>query len=352
MSGEKTEPPSHKKLADSRKKGDVAHSKDFTQTLLVVTLFGYLVFGGRNIFSQFETLALLPPTLLSQPFPTAIAILGKAAGTTAVSVVLPFVMIVIGVGIFGEMIQVGVIFAFEKLKPSGKKLNAIANLKNVFSKKNGVEFLKSVLKIAFLSVLVWKSIAAALPELFTLPLSGVQGVFTAVGGLMTTLLINIAVAYTIIGLADFAWQRFQHHSGLKMSKQEVKQEYKEAEGDPHVKGMRRQLQKEMAMQGAVQKVRRSSVLVTNPTHIAVALYYDKDSTPLPIVLAKGEGTLAEMMMREARDAGIPIMQNIPLARGLFADADVEQYIPDAFIEAVAEVLKLVQALAIDEEAKW
>jgi len=351
MSGEKTEPPSHKKLADSRRKGDVAHSKDFTQTLLTVTLFGYLLFGSRNIFLQLETLALLPPTLLTQPFTTAIAILGKAAGTTAVSIVLPFVMIVIGVGIFGEMIQIGVIFAFEKLKPSAKKLNVIANLKNIFSKKNGVEFLKSVLKITFLSVLVWKVIAAALPELFTLPRSGVEGVFTAVGGLMTTLLANIAVAYTIIGLADFVWQRYQHHSGLKMSKQEVKQEYKESEGDPHVKGMRRQLQKEMAMQGAVQKVRRSTVLVTNPTHIAVALYYDKGSTPLPIVLAKGEGTLAEMMMREARDAGVPIMQNIPLARGLFADADVEQYIPDAFIEAVAALLQLVQAMATDEEAR-
>jgi type III secretion protein U len=209
-----------------------------------------------------------------------------------------------------------------------------------------------VLKITFLSVLVWKVIAAALPQLFTLPRSGAEGVFEAVGSMMTMLLMNVAVAYIILGLADFAWQRYQHRNGLKMSKDEVKREYKEMEGDPHVKGMRRQLQKEMAMHGAVKNTRRASALVTNPTHYAVAIYYEKDETPLPIVLAKGEGAVAEAMILEARDAGVPVVQNIPLARAMTARAEVEQYIPDEFIEPVAEVLRLVKEIAEQNGNHW
>ena len=261
-------------------------------------------------------------------------------------IVAPFLVIVLAVGIFGEMIQSGVLLAFEKLKPSGKKLNALTNLKQIFSKKNFVEFLKSTLKIVFLSVLVYKVLMNALPQLFTLPRAGLEGVFSAISTLMLTLLINVALAYLVIGLADLAWQRFQHRTQLKMSKDEVKREYKEMEGDPHVKGMRRRLQREMATEGSVKRARNATVVVTNPTHVAIALYYKQDDpdSPLPLVLAKGEGAVAEAMIREARDAGVPIVQNIPLARGMLADATVDEYIPEVFLEPVAEVLRFVREM--------
>lgn len=360
MSSEKTEPPSHKKLQDARRKGDVAHSKDFTQTLLILSLLGYLVLRGRAIFETLTALVLFAARMAAGispatstvssaapllPFNSAVAALGREAAGACVDVVAPFLLIVIGVGVFAETLQVGVLLAFEKLKPSGKKLNPVTNLKNVFSKKNLIEFVKSLLKIGFLSVLVWKVVAAALPELFALPRAGVDGVFTSVGMLMVTLLLNVAAAYVALGVADLAWQRYLHRQQLRMSKEDIKREYKEMEGDPHVRSMRRNLQKEMAMQGATAGARRASVLITNPTHYAVAIYYDKAETPLPIVLAKGEGALAQRMIDEAHASGVPVLRDIPLARALSARADVAQYIPEAFIEPVAEVLRLVRELA-------
>jgi len=154
MSGEKTEQPTHKKLREARQKGDVAHSKDFTQTLLVLALFGYLLGNAHGIVEALGRLILIPSTLVGQPFEQALPVALEAALREAVYLVLPFVLIVLIVGMFAEFLQVGVVLAFEKLKPSAKKLNVMSNLKNIFSKKNLVELLKSVIKIAFLSVLV------------------------------------------------------------------------------------------------------------------------------------------------------------------------------------------------------
>ena len=345
MSGEKTELPTPKRLRESREKGEVAHSKDFTQTLLILALFGYMLGNGAGIIESLGRLMLIPAGLTGMPFETALKTAVDAALREAVALVLPFVLIVLGIGMFGEFLQVGIVLAFKKLIPSAKKLNAIDNLKNMFSKRNLVEFLKSAAKIAFLSVLVTLVVRDALPQLMAVPHSGLAGLQTGVGGMLRVLIVNVAVAYTVISLADFAWQRMQHRKQLMMSKEEVKQEFKEMEGDPHIKGKRKHLHQEMVMQGAVQSARKASVLVTNPTHLAIALYYEPDETPLPIVLAKGEGALAEEMMRAAREAGVPVMQNIPLAHALMADAQPEQYIPSELIEPVAEVLRLVRKLA-------
>ena len=349
MSGEKTEQPTHKKLRDARNKGEVAHSKDFTQTLLVLALFGYMLGNAQNIIESLGRLMLLPADLIGMPFEVALPQALDAGLREATTLVLPFVLIVLIVGMFGEFLQVGVVLAFQKLKPSGQKLNPMSNLKNTFSKKNLVEFLKSTLKIAFLSALVTIVVRDALPELMSVPYSGLAGLQTGVGGMLRTLIVNIAVAYVVISLADFAWQRFQHRKGLMMSKEEVKQEYKEMEGDPHIKHKRKHLHQEMVMHGATGQARKASVVVTNPTHLAVALYYEPEETPLPLVLAKGEGALAEAMMQAAREAGVPVMQNIPLARALMAQAQPDQYIPSELIEPVAEVLRLVRKLAAEQE---
>jgi len=349
MSGEKTEQPSHKKLRDARNKGEVAHSKDFTQTLLVLALFGYMIGNAQNIIEALGRILLLPADLAGMPFEMALPQALDAGLREAIALLLPFVLIVLGVGMFGEFLQVGIVLAFQKLKPSGQKLNPMANLKNMFSKKNLVEFLKSLLKIAFLSALVTVVVRDALPELMSVPYSGLAGLQTGVGGMLRTLIVNIAVAYVIISLADFAWQRFQHRKGLMMSKEEIKQEYKEMEGDPHIKHKRKHLHQEMVMHGATGQARKASVVVTNPTHLAVALYYEPEETPLPLVLAKGEGALAEAMMQAAREAGVPVMQNIPLARALMAQAQPDQYIPSELFEPVAEVLRLVRKLAAAEE---
>jgi len=339
---EKTEQPTSKRLRDSRKKGDVAYSKDFTQTLLILAIFGYLLGNSGRIVESLAQMILLPGTLLRLEFHDAANTLVTEVLTTAAWTVLPFLGIVLGVGIFADAMQVGLLFAFEKLKPSGKKLNVLANAKNMFSKKNLVEFLKSFLKIAILSSLLATLIRDAMPILTSIPQAGLPGLGQVIATLLKTMLIHIGLAYSVIALADFVWQRFNYRKGLMMSKDEVKQEYKQMEGDPHIKHQRKQLHQEMQQQGAVQSARSATVVVTNPTHLAVALRYDEDETPLPLILAMGEGALAQRMMEAAREAGVPVMQNIPLARALTAQGEAGQFIPSELVEPVAEVLRLLQ----------
>ncbi len=341
---EKTEQPTSKRLRDSRKKGDVAYSKDFTQTVLILAIFGYLLAASGRMVDTLAQMILMPGTLLQMGFNDAANTLVQALLKEAAWLVLPFIGIVLVAGIFSDALQVGVLFAFEKLKPSAKKLNALANLKNIFTKKNFMEFLKSVLKISFLSVLLTLLIRDALPIMTSIPQAGLAGLGQVVGALMKTMLIHIGLAYGAIALADLAWQRFQYRKGLMMSKDEVKQEYKEMEGDPHIKHQRKHLHQEMLQEGAVNSARKATVVVTNPTHLAVALRYDAEETPLPVILAKGEGALAERMMQAAREAGVPVMQNIPLARALTEHGQPGQYIPSELVEPVAELLRLLQQM--------
>lgn len=341
---EKTEQPTAKRLRDSRQKGDVAYSKDFTQTLLILAIFGYLLASSGQIVEQLGQMILLPGTLLQLDFHDAANTLVIETLTAAAWTLLPFIGIVLGVGIFADAMQVGILFAFEKLKPSGKKLNILNNAKNIFSKKNFVEFLKSCLKIGILSSLLATLIRDAMPILTSIPQAGLPGLGQVIATLLKTMLVYIGLAYSVIALADFVWQRMQYRKGLMMSKDEVKQEYKQMEGDPHIKHQRKQLHQEMQQQGAVQAARKATVVVTNPTHYAVALRYDEEETPLPLILAMGEGALAQRMMDAAREAGVPVMQNIPLARALTAQGEAGQYIPSELVEPVAEVLRLLQQL--------
>lgn len=344
MSGQKTEQPTHKKLRDARKQGNISHSKDFTQTLLVIALLGYLWLNSSNITDGFSRLILAPTRALHMEFDHAWPLVLQEVLREAVWLALPFLLITLIIGFFAEFLQVGIVLAFEKLKPSGKKLNVVENLKNIFSKKSLMEFLKSVLKITLLFVLVFLVIRDALPQLARIPHSGIAGLEVALGSLLKVLLINVALGYTVIAVADLAWQRFQYRRGLMMSKQEVKQEYKEMEGDPYIKSKRKQLHQEMSMQSNAAQTSKASVLLTNPTHYAVALYYQEEETPLPLILAMGQGHVAQQMIKIARAHQIPIMRDVPLTRALIAQGELEQYIPEPLIEAVAEVLKLLREL--------
>ena len=346
---EKTEYPTAKKLRKAREDGQVAHSKDFTQTVLVVAIFGYMLGNAEYLLRTFGEMMLLPASLLGMGFEDAVDVLASELVKTAIAIVLPFLGIVIGLGLFVELLQTGMLFSVKAMMPSAKKLNVVANVKNIFAVKNLVEFLKSNIKIVFLSALIYVLLKGALPKLMSLPEAGVTGVGVALSMLLKSMIINISVGYAIIAAADFAWQRYQHIKGLMMSMEDIKQEYKEAEGDPHIKQQRKHLAQELSQQGAVNNTRKASVVVTNPTHLAIAIYYDKEATPLPVVVAKGEGTLAEMMIRAAREEGIPVLQNIPLAHALMDTAALDQYIPSELIEAVAEVLRLVQAMGSDDE---
>lgn len=350
MSGEKTEQPTEHKIRKAREEGQVAKSKDFTQSLLVGALFGYFLVDAAGIFNQLAELMLFPAQLYGLSFRDAVRVEFDHFLLAAAKLLAPFILIVIGVAIFGEMIQTGALLAFKALIPKGDRMNPATNAKQMFSMKNIVEFIKSILKVCFLTVLIAMVIRDSLNTLILIPTAGLLGAGAALAEMLKTLVIYSFLAFLAIALGDLAFQRYNHRKQLMMSMDEIKQEYKQLEGDPHMKGHRKQVAKEIALGEMTLKTRKSSVVVTNPTHLAIALYYKDEETPLPLVMAKGKDHVARHMVRIARASGIPVMQNVQLARDLMASAEVDQYIPAELIEPIAALLIAIRRLAAAEGA--
>lgn len=345
MSGEKTEEPTAKKLRDARMEGQVPHSKDLTQTVLVVSLFTYMMADGANLFRRLGEMMVMPVGMLGMEFNLAVNSVATRLLREASTVMAPFLLIVILLGLFVELAQTGMLLTFKPLTQIGKKLNVAANAKNMVSVRNLVESLKSCIKIVLLTAIIYSVISASLVGLMTLPRAGLVGVGLAVGAMLQSMLIKVSLGYGLIAAIDFFWQRHNHRKQLKMSKHDVQQEYKESEGDPHIKGERKQRHMEMLNETAVGRAREATVLVTNPIHVAVAVVYRKGMTALPVVTSKGREAVARRMVHAARQAGVPVMENVPLAWALLETAEVDAYIPENLIEPVAEVLRLVRVAA-------
>ncbi len=348
MSGEKTEQPTAKKLRDARMDGQVAHSKDLTQTILIVALFGYMLADGSAILRRIGGMIVFPMGLLSMNFEQAVNTVMTRLLEEATQLMIPFLLIVILLGLAVELAQTGMLLTFKTLSRVGSKLNVGTNVKNMFSMRTLVDFLKSCAKIVLLSAIVYMVVSAALPGLITLPRAGLVGVALAMGAMLQSMLINVSLGFGLIAAIDFFWQRHHHTQQLKMSKHEVEQEHKESEGDPHIKGERKQRHLEMLNEEPVNRAREASVLVTNPIHVAIAIVYKEESTPLPVVTGKGREAQARRMVHAARLAGVPVMENVPLAWALLETAEVNAYIPEELIAPVAEVLRLVRAAQGEE----
>ena len=341
---DKTEQPTSKKLRDARNKGQVAQSKDVVSTILLLMMFLYIMLSWKGAKQSLGELMILPGTLYREPFDEALRTMSHATIKAIIDFTLPALAIVLIFGIASSYFQVGPLFIFEPLKPDLKKLNPADKLKQMFSMKNFVEFLKSCFKVGFLGILLYIVTRDAIGVLVQTPSGGLEAVNSVLEKVMYRVAMFTIFAYGAIAAADFAFQKWQHTKGLMMSKDEVKREYKEMEGDPHIKSKRKQLAQELIMSDSTANVRKATVLVTNPTHKAIAIYYKQGETKLPIVTAKGEGYLAQRMIEVAKEEGVPIMQNVPLAHELFDNAQLEHYIPSELIEPIAEILRWVQQL--------
>jgi type III secretion protein U len=341
---EKTEQPTPKRLREAREKGQVAKSRDLVQTLLFIAILATLLMRNETNAKILGTLMVLPGNLYSMPFLVALRELGTAALSALMVILLPLFGALVLTAIAANVVQSGFLFSLKALVPDLSRLSPAAQLKNMFSAKNLVEFMKSVTKIAVLGIALYVTIRAGLGDLLHSSSCGLGCALLVGDRMLVQVLAVTTVVFLAVSAADYFFQYRHHIKELRMTKEEVKQEYKEMEGDPHIKRKRKELHRELSNQNAAERVRTASVLVTNPTHIAVALYYEAELTPLPTVLAMAEGSLALRMMAIAREENIPIMQNIPLARGLYADAEIDQYIPSALIEPVAEVLRWLQTL--------
>lgn len=336
--GEKTEQPTAKRLRDARRDGDVPKSQDLNHTL--TTLVWTLVVAGLSGFAADRVGGLLDFawTELDLSSPTALRDVGVAAlKTFALLTILPLAIVAL-CGVFADFLQVGAMFAPKRIMPQGSRLNPANGFKRMFSSENLFELAKSLLKTLMLAaVLVWL-IKHYLPDIMRLPAAGLHAYIGLDKRMLLTLGACIVVLFAFVSIADRLFQNYSHRKRLRMSKSDVKREHKEDQGDPQLRGQRKRLHRQWSQQDARQAARNATALVVNPTHIAIAIFYEPGQTAVPTITAKGEGHLAQMMRREAEEAGVPVIRDVPLARSLNFCAEEDDFIPEEFFDAVAEVI--------------
>ncbi|MCH9633305.1 MAG: Yop proteins translocation protein U [Chlamydiae bacterium] len=344
---EKSEKATPKKLRDARKKGQVAKSQDLPAAFTFIVAISVTLSMAKNIaqdlgayiinsFQAFRTSADLPTTLVNY----------AGAGLRIIlKISLPILLITVITGVIANVIVVGPLFSFEAMKPDLKRLNPIDNLKAKFKLKTLVELIKQILKISGVVVIIYFTIKGDIREIIFaagLPVLGSAVIFNY---FLVKVIIRVGLFFIAIAIFDIIYQKMNFAKEMKMEKFEVKQEYKDTEGDPHIKGRRRQIGQEIAYEeGSVNNVKKSKAVITNPTHFAVAFEYDAEIQPAPKILVKGSGKIAEIIIREAEAHHIPIVRNVPLARQLIKEGKVGRYIPRDTYEAVAEILKWLASL--------
>ena len=347
--GEKTEEPTSKRLTDARNDGKVAKSKELSSAFDLIVLFLLLRIFMSSLYSGFVNAFSFVYNRMSDFAKSGVkAINGHSMAAflqiellEIIKMVLPFFLFGFVVAFFIDLIQVRWKVTAKPLKPKFDKFNPINGFKRIFSKDSLFELLKSIIKLFVIAYVAYTSVRQNADDLFLLydiPL--VQAIMLC-GQIILDTGLKIAVVYLIVGVADWAYQKHKFHEDMKMTKQEVKDEYKNMEGNPEIKGKQRQRMQEASRRRMMQDVPKADVIITNPTHLAVALKYDAEAAKAPIVLAKGEDHLALKIREVAKENKIDIVENKPLARMLYANVDIGQEIPPELYQAVAEVLAMV-----------
>ncbi len=344
-SGEKTEMPTPKKLRDARQKGQVCTSKDIVSTAILVVLFVVLGWMGVALIDDGSMLlSYIGDRLAGDPFEATYPAMGISAFVICKHSFI-FVFVAAVIGIAANTAQIGFLFTFEPLIPKLEKLNPVEGAKKIFCAKNFFEFLKNVVKVSFLSYLLYKIIWASVPELLTMCYGTVDDIFPCLKLMLKRLAVYTAFGYIIIAVVDRLFQGRNFTKQMMMTKDEVKREYKEMEGSAEIKQAQRQFRDEvMNGENPAKAAKKSNVVVTNPTRLAVGIRFNAEESPLPTICAMGAGPVAKIIRETALAEGIPLMEDKPLARALYAEGKVDDIIPDSLIEPVAEVLKWAKQL--------
>ena len=338
-SGDKTEQPTHKKLQDARKKGQVPKSKDVTSTVELLVWFALALLAVGWATLELKGLMAQMLQLLHEPFANAAPQLVGSAVKTLVALTAALLLPVAAIGLLTEYLQAGPVWALEKLKPKMENLNPVEGVKKMFTMDSLVELLKSIAKTVALGLIGWLAVKALLPQLALLPLSTRPELLgNALWEAARPVLVWTVVLFALLALLDGVYQRFSFTKRMRMSLRDIRQEMKDAEGDPHTKQQRKQLAEEWGQRGATQAASTANVLVVNPTHVAIAIDYNRETCPVPTIAAKAEGHVARAMREAAEAAGVPVVRNVPLARDLLARGEVGELIPQDLFDAIAEVV--------------
>ena len=347
--GEKTEQPTQKRLRDARRKGQVAKSQDLSSAVLLVAAVAVLwiasgYMGGwlsRAMTEQLDFASSFKGDLNQD---VALGALASGAKSLVLALAPLFGALVV-VAVLVNYFQVGSIFTFETVKPNANKLNPAEGFKNKFLKARPyVELAKTVVKLAVACVVVAAVLWSARGDIVRLTRQPPDVAAAYTGALFFQIGLRVGLVFLVIGAADYFLQRFLHRKELKMTKHEVREEYKESEGNPLHKSLRRQMHREILLQSVMEAVRRASVVVVNPTHLAVALRYERGETNAPVVVAKGAEHLAARIRELAKESDVPITRDVQLARSLY-ELEIDEEVPEELYESVAVVLRWVYELA-------
>ncbi|MCH9620873.1 MAG: Yop proteins translocation protein U [Chlamydiia bacterium] len=348
---EKSEKATPKKLRDARKKGQVAKSKDFPSAFtFIVSITGVLAFSSyfyQKLTGFIIQMFSLIPT--HDQLHTRIGGVLMGVMDTIFYTSLPLMGAITVIGVLVNFLIVGPMFSIEAMKLDIKKLNPVTNLKNLFKMKTFIELLKSILKILGAVLLIYSVVYTSLGEIIGTCGLPVEISATIFASFLKKVVLRVGLFFLAVGIFDLVFQKKNFAKEMKMEKFEVKQEYKDTEGDPHIKSRRRQVAQEVAYQDGPATAKRAKAVITNPTHIAVAIEYDADEEPAPKIVTMGLDRVAEEIIKVAVYNDVPVMRNVELAHLLYYKANSGDYIPEEAYEAVAEVLKWISKL--EEEAQ-
>lgn len=344
--GDKTEKPTPKRLEDARKKGDVPKSKEVTSTVVLVLWLGLgallLGFAATRLATLWDALfATIGRGWAGTGYAGAVRSIGGMALELGVLLVGALLVPIAAAGLLADFLQIGAVLSFEKIKPKLENMNPVEGVKRMFTMDNLIEVLKALAKTAVLFLIGWLVVKPALPQIVGLARSPTlvpQTIGLLVWDLTVKLLAWTIATFAMVSLLDAAYQRWSFTKKMRMSMRDIKQEMKESEGDPYIKQHRRQAAQEWQQRNNAQAARNANVLVVNPTHIAIAIDYDRERSPVPSIAAMGEDHVARAMREAAEEAGVPIVRNIPLARDLLARGEVGEIIPSDLFEVIAEVI--------------
>ncbi|WP_107942293.1 flagellar biosynthesis protein FlhB [Metasolibacillus fluoroglycofenilyticus] len=344
FAGEKTEKATPKKRQDARKKGQVLKSQDVTAAFLLLITFAFLFIAAPFMFSgliDFLNQAFGRNLLIDTMTVDTVMEMYFESLKEMAMLVLPIMVVAMVAGIGANYFQFGLLFTTETLKLDLKKMDPIKGIKKIISTRAIINLIKSLLKVAFIgtvtTTVIWMNLENVLSLAFKSPweILGTVAYLTGIMGLAAALML------IFIALLDYFYEKYEYEKQLKMSKQDIKDEYKNSEGDPLIKSKIKQRQREMAMRRMMQEIPSADVVITNPTHYAIALKYDENSMDAPRVIAKGTDFVAQKIKMIAKEHDVIMVENRPLARAMYDQVEIGDAVPEEFFKAVAEILAYV-----------
>jgi len=343
---EKTEPATPKRRQEARKKGQVAQSREIPSAMVLLSGLGFFAFSGSWMFVSYsEFMGGVLQNIGSMSFDSSsVYPLLLEVFERLFMVLMPLMLAVLIAGVAANLLQIGFLFTGEPLVPNLNKLDPVKGIKKLFSLRSLVELVKALLKVLFVGGIAFLLLRGELETIPSLMQMGVGDILSFIGRVAFKICFYTCLVLIALSALDYAYQRWQHERELKMTKQEVKDEFKQREGDPTVKARIKRVQREIAQRRMMEMVPEADVVITNPTRLAIALKYEAEGMVAPKVIAKGAGFIAERIKEIAGEKGIPVVENRLLARTLFKLVEIGDFIPENLYRAVAEILAYVYRL--------